>query len=312
MQYNDIDNNEIVKIKQGLIELGNSLETIANRVVPQQPIQERQLTGNHIQGGKITQFRSTGITDQANRTVLLVDNEGITVDTINATNITGDTTVTGDLTVNGHIECATLRVNELTADVRQERTESLTFDTDNGNNPIGKGLVWRTDGNIESFILQTNPSRLWSSASIDLHRDKSFQIDNVPVLTATTLGETITNSSLRSVGTLQGLTVDGSVNIDNFVFWDGDAMRMSIGTEAPNGQLSISSEVTEFIVDPEGESIKLGTYSTSELQIITDNTPRIRISSYGHVTIGQQANSETKVSGVWQSRVWSQQSIRKF
>jgi hypothetical protein len=296
MQYNDIDNNEIVKIKQGLIELGNSLETIANRVVPQQPIQERQLTGNHIQGGKITQFRSTGITDQANRTVLLVDNEGITVDTINASNITGDTTVTGDLTVTGHIECATLRVNELTADVRQERTESLTFDTDNGNNPIGKGLVWRTDGNIESFILQTNPSRLWSSASIDLHRDKSFQIDNVPVLTATTLGETITNSSLRSVGTLQGLTVDGSVNIDNFVFWDGDAMRMSIGTEAPNGQLSISSEVTEFIVDPEGESIKLGTYSTSELQIITDNTPRIRISSYGHVTIGQQANSETKVS----------------
>ena len=124
MQYNDIDNNEIVKIKQGLIELGNSLETIANRVVPQQPIQERQLTGNHIQGGKITQFRSTGITDQANRTVLLVDNEGITVDTINASNITGDTTVTGDLTVNGHIECATLRVNELTADVRQERTES--------------------------------------------------------------------------------------------------------------------------------------------------------------------------------------------
>ena len=74
MQYSDIDNNEITKIKQGLIELGNSIEIIAGRVVPVQRIEDRQLTGNAIQGGKITQFRSTGITDQANKTVLLVDN----------------------------------------------------------------------------------------------------------------------------------------------------------------------------------------------------------------------------------------------
>ena len=29
MQYNDIDNNEINKVKQGLTELGNALEVIA-------------------------------------------------------------------------------------------------------------------------------------------------------------------------------------------------------------------------------------------------------------------------------------------
>ena len=38
MQYSDIDNNEITKIKQGLIELGNSIEIIAGRVVPVQRI----------------------------------------------------------------------------------------------------------------------------------------------------------------------------------------------------------------------------------------------------------------------------------
>ena len=296
MQYNDIDNNEISKVKQGLAELGNALEVIANRVVPVQRIEDRQLTGNAIQGGKITQFRSTGITDSANKTILLVDNNGITVDTVNTDTIDGDVTVTGALTVAGHLECKSLHVDELTADIRQQRSDSLMFDSSNGDSPIGKGLVWQGEGTIKSFILQTNPSRLYSSEPIDLHREASYQIDNVTVLTADTLGETITKSSLRKVGRLQGLTVDGDVNIDDFVFWDGGAMRLSIGTEAPNGQLSISSEVAEFIVDPIHESVKLGTYSTSELQVITDNTPRITISPYGHVTIGQQSNSDTKVS----------------
>jgi hypothetical protein len=296
MQYSDIDNNEILKVKAGLQELGETIEIIANRVVPQQPIQERQLTGNHIQGGKITQFRSTGIADNANRTILLVDNNGITVDTVNTDNIAGDTTVQGALTVEGHLECNSLHVNELTADIRQQRSDSLMFDSSNGDSPIGKGLVWQGEGTIKSFILQTNPSRLYSSESIDLHREASYQIDNVPVITSTTLGETVTNSSLRTVGRLQGLIVDGDLNVDDFIFWDGASMRMSIGTEAPNGQLSISSERAEFIIDPEHESVKLGTYSTSELKVITDNTPRITISPYGHVTIGQQSNSETKVS----------------
>ena len=296
MQYNDIDNNEIIKVKQGLAELGNALEVIANRVVPQQPIQDRQLTGNHIQGGKITQFRSTGITDSAGKTVLLVDNNGITVDTINVDTISGDTTVAGALTVEGHLECKSLHVDELTADIRQQRSDSLIFDSSNGDSPIGKGLVWQGAGTIKSFILQTNPNRLYSTEPIDLHRESSYQIDQVSVLTSDTLGETITNSSLRKVGRLQGLTVDGDLNVDDFVFWDSGAMRLSIGTEAPNGQLSISSEVAEFIVDPQHESVKLGTYSTSELQVITDNTPRITISPYGHVTIGSASNTETKVS----------------
>ena len=296
MQYNDIDNNEIVKIKQGLVELGNSIETIANRVVPQQPIQERQLTGNHIQGGKIAQFRSTGITDQANKTVLLVDNNGITVDTVNAETIAGNTNVTGDLTVEGHLECNSLHVNELTADIRQERSSSLVFNYDNGDTPVGKGLQWAKSDKSIQLILQDNPSRIYITHPVDLHREASYSIDNVSVLSATTLGETITNSSLRSVGRLQGLTVDGDLNVDDFVFWDSAAMRLSIGTEAPNGQLSISSERAEFIVDPVNESVRLGTHSTSELQVITDNTARITVSAYGHITLGQNGNSDTKIS----------------
>lgn len=296
MQYSDIDNNEIRQIKQGLIELGNSFEVIANRTVPVQQIEDRQLTGNAIQGGKITQFRSTGITDQANRTILLVDNDRVTTDTISVRTLEGPVAVNGNMNVNGHLEVTSLNVNELTADIRNERSSSLTFDSQNGNTPIGKGLVWQDGDNAKSFILQTNPDRLWSSTSIDLHRDANYSIDNVPVITASALGETVTSSRLRSVGRLQGLDVDGNLNVDDFVFWDSGSNRLSIGTEAPNGQLSISSEVTEFIVEPEYETVKVGTYSTSELKIITDNTTRIGISPYGHVTVGSAENTETKIS----------------
>ena len=198
MQYSDIDNNEITKIKQGLIELGNSIEIIAGRVVPVQRIEDRQLTGNAIQGGKITQFRSTGITDQANKTVLLVDNTGVTTDTISVKTLEGDVALNGNMKVDGHLEVNSLHVNELTADVRQERSSSLTFDTQNGNSPIGKGLVWQDGDNAKSFILQTNPDRLWSSNTVDLHREANYSIDNVPVITATSLGETVLSSKLRS------------------------------------------------------------------------------------------------------------------
>ena len=296
MQYNDIDQNEINKIKQGLTELGNSFEAIANRTVPIQRIEDRQLTGNAIQGGKITQFRSTGITDQANRTVLLVDNGGITVDTIDAKTLTGDTTVGGALTVEGHLTCNSLHVDELTADIRQERSDSLTFTSNNGDTPVAKGLKWQGTDTTKQFIYQTNPDRLYSTETIDLHREKSFSIDNVSVLSATALGETVINSKLRTVGRLQGLTVDGDLNVDDYVFWDGGSMRLSIGTETPNGQLSISSERAEFIVDPQGETVKLGTHSTSELKIITDNTDRITISPYGHITIGSSGNINSKIS----------------
>lgn len=296
MQYNDIDQNEINKIKQGLQELGNSIEAIAHRTVPVQKIEDRQLTGNAIQGGKITQFRSTGITDQANRTVLLVDNGGITVDNIDAKTITGDTTVTGALTVDGHLSCSSLHVDELTADIRQERSDSLTFTSNNGDTPVSKGLKWQGKDTTKQFIYQVNPDRLYSTETIDLHREKSFSIDNVPVLSANSLGETITNSKLRTVGRLQNLTADGDLNIDDFVFWDSGSMRLSIGREAPNGQLSISSERAEFIVDPQGETVTLGTYSTSELKIVTDNTDRITISPYGHITIGSSGNINSKIS----------------
>ena len=146
----------------------------------------------------------------------MVDNDGILVDNIKTSTISGGAKVQGDFTVDGELTTQKLHVNELTADVRNERTSSLTFNSESGDTPFGKGLQWQTADQTKQFILQDKG--LWSSESIDISRDKSFSIDKVNVLSSDTLGETILKSSLTSVGTLTDLKTTGSLEVDEFIF----------------------------------------------------------------------------------------------
>ena len=292
--YNDIDSSKIIEIKKGLQDLGEAIETVANRVVPDKELTDKSISGNKIQGGKISLFKSTGIEDLAGKKALVVDNDGILVDNINTSTISGGAKVTGDLKVEGELTTSKLHVNELTADVRNDRTSSLTFNSESGDTPFGKGLQWQTADQTKQFILQDGG--LWSSESIDISRDKSFSIDKVSVLSADTLGETVLKSSLTTVGTLTDLKTTGSLEIDEFMFYDANHSRLGIGTEGPNGQLSVGSIDSEFIVEPGVRKITLGSYTTSDLEIVTDNTPRLTVENNGNVVIGTKGNSNPKIS----------------
>ena len=66
-----------------------ALETIANTQTLQ-PVPDatvNSISGNAIHGGKITLLRSTGISDQATRTSLLVEDDQITVGTVDTDNL---------------------------------------------------------------------------------------------------------------------------------------------------------------------------------------------------------------------------------
>ena len=58
--------------------------------------------------------------------IVLVNDDGITVDAIDVDTITGGATVTGDMTVDGLLTAKTLHVNEIRSS-RAERAESLEF-----------------------------------------------------------------------------------------------------------------------------------------------------------------------------------------
>ena len=74
-------------------------------------------------------------------------------------------------------------------------------------------------------------------------------------------------------------------------------MRFGIGTELGNGQLSVSSNEVEFIVDPEYDSVNVGTYTTSDLNLVTDNQTRIHIKSNNRMVVGSDSDSVTTVKG---------------
>ena len=78
----------------------------------------------------------------------------------------------------------------------------------------GGGITLESgDGNKTINWVDSTDS--WTfSENVDLAATKTYKINNVDVLTSTTLGSGVVNSSLTSVGTLTGLNVSGDLDVD--------------------------------------------------------------------------------------------------
>jgi hypothetical protein len=287
--------NTLTEMRNGFAAVGAAVEAIANQPAPKAVILDRQLTGNKINGGTITNFASTGITDTATSPTLLVANDGVTITTLRVNTISNPLTVQGNLTVQGEITATRLHVDEISADVRNERTGPLEFTAENGN-VYNKGLIWTGAGSTRQFTMQGGPDRIFSSESIDIARNKEFSINKETVLSADSLGLSIVNSNLQNVGTLASLRVGGSVNIDDYLVYDPNSMRLGLGTSEPNGAFSIASLDNEFTIDyDQVGAFSVGTWTTSELNIITDNTSRIHIAPTGDITLHNKVKVEGKL-----------------
>lgn len=292
-------------IRKSLESLADAIEQIENRPVPLPKINDRELSGNKIHGGKITKFSSTGILDQANNTVLLVKNDGIQVDVVTVDKINSNSKLlinteilcSSDLEVNGSITAKKLHVNELTADIRNERTEPLVFlGSDVKSSAYGKGLIWPGGKYTKQFVLSSNPDRFFSTENIDLMSDRSILIDGQMILSKDSIGPTVTKSNLKSVGRLDKLEVNGFLSIDDYLFYDPNTQRLGLGIESPNGRFSLLDNEHEFVIDSgENKKFKIGSYTTTGLDIITDDTDRISIDATGAVTIHNKLTIKDKL-----------------
>lgn len=253
-------------------------------------INDRELSGDKIHGGMITLFRSMGITDTATATQLLVDDGGITTDSVDTQTISAHT-VTGDLTVEGKLTVEKLDVTELSVDVRNERNSSLEFIPDTGTSIAGKGLLWRDpDTYTKQLVWHANPDRIFSTENFEIANGKHISIGGTQVLRQDSLGAGVVNSSLQNLGVLSSLEVNGDFTLDQYLFWESSSSRLGIGTEGPNAALSIVSLDAEFIVDPEGDAIRIGAWTNDDLDIVTDNTTRLSIKANGTIQAGTNTN----------------------
>ena len=160
----------------------------------------------------------------------------------------------------------------------------------------GKGLIWTGKGNAKQFIFIDNQDRFFSSENIDLNKGKSFNINGIKVLDESELGPSITKSSLREIGRLKGLIVDGSLSVNQFLFYDSNTDRLGIGTEEPKAPISIVDMNIELVLGASDPNVgSIGTYNSADLELITDNTARITISANGEITLGNINSGPTKV-----------------
>lgn len=293
----DISDDNILKIRDGLSVLANAVDTLADRPAAQPaPIADRSLSGNVINGGTITNFQSVGIKDSSTRLTVLVNNEGILTDNIDVSTLVGDTAVSGNLNVSGNITASNMHVANLTTDIRQSRTESLKFETTDGDTLTNKGLHWVGEGHTKQFVYQTNPDRFFSSENIELHRGRFISIEGQKIIDASEIGAGVRHSSLTSVGRLRNLETAGDLNIDNMVFWNSDQERLGIRTDQPHGLLSLAGNDAELVIDADNDSFKIGTWTANDLHLVTDDIRRISVSATGNITIGTKGSDNTKLN----------------
>jgi hypothetical protein len=161
----------------------------------------------------------------------------------------------------------------------------------------GKGILWSGQGHNKQFIFSSNPDRFFISENIDLAKAKHLSINNIKVLDEKELGPTVTKSSLREVGHLKGLIVDGGLSVNQYLVYDSVSDRLGLGTDQPKAAVNIIDQNVDIVIGAEGpNTARIGTYNYTDLELGTDNTARIQIKAGGNVIIGNASTGDTKVT----------------
>lgn len=120
--------------------------------------------------------------------------------------IGGDLIITGSITVNGTVTT----INSATISVDDKNIELGAVDLPSDVTADGGGLTLK--GATDKTLTWTSTGSNWqSSENINIVTGKTYKIGNTPVLSNSSLGSTVVNSSLTSVGTITTGTWQGSI-----------------------------------------------------------------------------------------------------
>ena len=262
---------------------------------------------------------TAGIRDTATREQLIVSDTGVEVGVLTVERIAKNLTVDGtviaprgvsagnsdftNLKVSGKLEAETLQVKKIVSDQSVDSySKSITFHSDSPKELDGKGLLWHEGDLTRQFVYKAEPRRILSTESIDLFRGSSYHIDGISVINQTSLGSTIKDSKLRTVGPLERLTVIGETILSETVYVNGALGRLGINTDQPNAVISAVDNNTEVVLGATEDGIGfVGTWGANSFKVITDNTARITVS--GNTTEFGNENSKAavvKIHGVLQ------------
>ena len=79
------------------------------------------------------------------------------------------------------------------------------------------------------------------------------------------------------------------------LFFDPDTQRLGIGIDLTNAKFSVKNIDHEFVIDNTIEkTFKVGTWTTSTLEIISDDTTRIKVAASGEITLKNKVPLKAK------------------
>ena len=184
-----------------------------------------------------------GTTTTVNTNILSVDDKEITLgdviaQTFSASCTNGSNTIsaafptaelipglevvssTAGISVPGGTIISTISGDVITLSNSVTGAGTATFTTQGADNSSADGGGIRLKGDVDKRIYYDNSraDKYWvMTENLELAFGKKLVINNQLAISTTTLGSTVVNSSLTSVGTLTGLTVDGSISLGGVV-----------------------------------------------------------------------------------------------
>lgn len=257
-----------------------------------------------------------GISDTASRQQVIVNDNGVVLTKLRLDRVVGDLVVEGkttaaelhagnvvanNITAVKEITAETLKVKKIISEQTNDvYSRAITFNGAILEELNGKGLLFSHPNFTHQFVFRNGPEKFFSTEDIDLYRGKRYNIDGVPVIEAGKLGDSITKSNLTRVGTLESLSVSGELKVGETLFVNDDFSRIGVNTQDLHGILTLAEGDVEIVLgtDDTGRHARIGTWNTSGLRLVTDNTDRITISGTS-VQIGNSKakNSEFTVYG---------------
>jgi hypothetical protein len=129
-------------------------------------------------------------------------------------------------------------------------TKSVDFVATDTTSIYGLGVKWSSNGTDRQLVMMADPDRLWTTENFDLAPNRSYHINGQSVLGATSLGTSVVNSNLRTVGTLTSLTVGGdttlrSVSASSLTL--GELVYDASGIHSA-GQLVVSADANQITI----------------------------------------------------------------
>lgn len=239
-----------------------------------------EITGDNINGGIIENFSSTGIDDRASQVALTILDDSTVIEN---NLLTKDLTVEGAMTINGKFV-----VNG-----------SIPEDTE-----FFRKLVSSTTSSALSLLdytLFNNYSTLIfdriKQDGLDL---KKITLNGVEIATPNSLGTSIVNSNIQTLGELKELRVSGESLLAQTLYVT--PKRVGINTIEPSAALSVWDDEIEIVAKKKSRDVgMLGTTRQQKLVLTANGKDNVVLSDDGstqidHLRIGSMQFTTSSVA----------------